>query len=221
MIGNQLALIRREIWEHRSIYVTPAAIAVIVTLGTLAMLLFAGGFAKELDVAIFGAQNLAGDAERQVALTGFFVGTSWLFLFAACDPDRFLHARLAVCRAQGQEHPVLALFADNRRRNRAVEVADRTGHHPAGCSARHYRHAHRQPHRYQSLGQCQRRRRRPSDLGIGATAGQLDVSAGGYPGKRYMDVAVYRLVPVCVSIYQAFAAADGIHAPGCDSSRSS
>lgn len=82
MIGNQLALIRREIWEHRSIYVTPAAIAVIVTLGTLAMLLFAGGFAKELDVAIFGAQNLAGDAERQVALTGFFVGTSWLFLFA-------------------------------------------------------------------------------------------------------------------------------------------
>ncbi|MGB5164214.1 MAG: ABC-2 transporter permease [Woeseiaceae bacterium] len=82
MIGNQLALIRREIWEHRSIYVTPAAIAVIVTLGTLAMLLFAGGYAKELDVAIFGAQNLAGDAERQVALTGFFVGTSWLFLFA-------------------------------------------------------------------------------------------------------------------------------------------
>jgi ABC-2 type transport system permease protein len=82
MIANQLALIRREIWEHRSIYVTPAAIAVIVTLGTLAMLLFAGGFAKELDVAIFGAQNLAGDAERQVALTGFFIGTSWLFLFA-------------------------------------------------------------------------------------------------------------------------------------------
>ena len=82
MIANQLALIRREIWEHRSIYVTPAAIAVIVTLATLAMLLFAGGFAKELDVAIFGAQNLAGDAERQVALTGFFIGTSWLFLFA-------------------------------------------------------------------------------------------------------------------------------------------
>lgn len=82
MIANQLALIRREIWEHRSIYVTPAAIAVIVTLGTLAMLLFAGGFAKELDVAIFGAQNLAGDAERQVVLTGFFIGTSWLFLFA-------------------------------------------------------------------------------------------------------------------------------------------
>lgn len=83
MIANQLALIRREIWEHRSIYVTPLAITSIVTLGTLAMLIFAGGFAKQLDIAIFGATNIAGDAERKVALTGFFIGTSWVFLFAA------------------------------------------------------------------------------------------------------------------------------------------
>jgi ABC-2 type transport system permease protein len=83
MIANQLALVRRELWEHRSIYVTPLAITSIVTLGTLAMLIFAGGFAKELDLAIFGATNIAGDAERKVALTGFFVGTSWAFLFAA------------------------------------------------------------------------------------------------------------------------------------------
>lgn len=83
MIGTQLALMKREVWEHRSIYVTPVAIASIVTLGTLAMLMFAGGFAKELDVAIFGATNIAGDAERKVALTGFFVGTSWVFLLAA------------------------------------------------------------------------------------------------------------------------------------------
>jgi len=83
MIANQLALLKREVWEHRSIYITPLAIASIVTLGTLAMLLFAGGFAKELDVAIFGAQNIAGDAERQAALTGFFVGTSGVFLLAA------------------------------------------------------------------------------------------------------------------------------------------
>jgi len=82
MIANQPALIKRELWEHRSIYVTPAAISVIVTLGVLAMLMLASGFAKELDVAIFGAQNLAGDDERRVALTGFFVGTSWVFLVA-------------------------------------------------------------------------------------------------------------------------------------------
>ena len=82
MIGHQLALIKRELWEHRSIYVTPAAIAVIVTLGVLAMLMLASGFAKELDMAIFGAQNIAGDAERRAALTGFFVMTSWVFLVA-------------------------------------------------------------------------------------------------------------------------------------------
>jgi len=82
MIAHQPALIKRELWEHRSIYVTPAAIAVIVTLGVLAMLMMASGFAKELDLAIFGAQNIAGDAERKAALTGFFVGTSWVFLVA-------------------------------------------------------------------------------------------------------------------------------------------
>lgn len=82
MIGHQLALIKREIWEHRSIYVTPLAIASIVTLGTLAAIIFASGFAHELDMAIFGATNIAGDAERRMALTGFFVGTSWLFVLA-------------------------------------------------------------------------------------------------------------------------------------------
>ena len=82
MIGNQLALIRRELWEHRSIFITPAAIAVIVTLGTLAAIMFASGFAEHLNVAIFGASNVAGDAERRGVLTAYFMGFSWLFLFA-------------------------------------------------------------------------------------------------------------------------------------------
>ena len=55
MIGQQFALLKREIWEHRSIYVTPIAIASIVSLSVLAMLVFASGFAKELDIAIIGA----------------------------------------------------------------------------------------------------------------------------------------------------------------------
>ena len=82
MITNQLALIRREIWEHRSIYVTPMVIAIIVTLGVFAMLIFASGFAAELDAVIFGATNIAGETERKAALTGFFLGTSWVFLIA-------------------------------------------------------------------------------------------------------------------------------------------
>ncbi len=82
MIANQLALMRREIWEHRSIYVTPLAIAAVITLGTLATLVFVGDFAEALDAAIVGAQNVAGDTERRAILAGFFIGTSWLFVVA-------------------------------------------------------------------------------------------------------------------------------------------
>ena len=79
MIDHYIALMKREFWEHRSIWVTPLAIASIIVLGTLTALMFAGDFAKELDVAIFGAQNIAGDMERRAMLTGFFVGPLPLF----------------------------------------------------------------------------------------------------------------------------------------------
>ena len=82
MIGHQLALIRREIWEHRAIYVTPIAIAVIVSLISLAGMVTVSAFDKEVHMALFGASNIAGDAERQAALTVFFLGTSWDFLLA-------------------------------------------------------------------------------------------------------------------------------------------
>lgn len=82
MIGHQLALIKRELWEHRSIFITPVAIAIIVTLATVATLMFASGFAEMLDIALFGASNVAGDAERKGALTAFFLSSSWLFMFA-------------------------------------------------------------------------------------------------------------------------------------------
>ena len=82
MIGHQLALIKREVWEHRSIYVTPIAIAVVVSLVSLAGMVTVSAFDKEVNIALFGATNIAGDAERQAALTVFFLGTSWVFLFA-------------------------------------------------------------------------------------------------------------------------------------------
>ncbi len=82
MIGHQLALVKREIWEHRSIYVTPIAIAVIVSLISLAGMVTVSAFDKEVHMALFSASNIAGDAERQAALTVFFLGTSWVFLFA-------------------------------------------------------------------------------------------------------------------------------------------
>lgn len=84
MIGYYVALIKRELWEHRSIFITPIAIASIVTLGTLMALMFSGEFQHELDLAIFGAQNVpgvAGVVGRRAFLTAFFSGTSSLFLF--------------------------------------------------------------------------------------------------------------------------------------------
>lgn len=82
MIGHQLVLVKRELWEHRSIFITPAAIGAIMALSVLATLMFASGFAKELDMVIFGAQNVAGEGERRAALTAFFVSTSTIFFVA-------------------------------------------------------------------------------------------------------------------------------------------
>ena len=82
MIANQLALIKREIWEHRAIYVTPVAIAIIVSLLSVAGMVTISAFDKEVNMALFGASNIAGEAERRAALTVFFLGTSWVFLFA-------------------------------------------------------------------------------------------------------------------------------------------
>ena len=80
MINHYMALIKREFWEHRSIWVTPVAIASIIILGTLTALMVVGDFSKELNLAFFSAQNIAGDIERKALLTGMFVGSSPLFL---------------------------------------------------------------------------------------------------------------------------------------------
>ena len=81
MIGHQLALLRREIWEHRSIYVAPTAVAVIMSLVSIAGMVTISAFDNEVRMAILGASNIVGDAERQAAMTVFFLGTSWIFLF--------------------------------------------------------------------------------------------------------------------------------------------
>lgn len=82
MISNQMVLIKRELWEHRSVFITPAAISAIMILGALAALMFVGEFQDELNVIIFGAQNLAGDLHRRAFLTAGFAGSSSIFVFA-------------------------------------------------------------------------------------------------------------------------------------------
>ncbi len=76
MIRNQLALIRREVWEHRAIYVTPAAIAIIVSLLTLTGQVSVSAFGEAVDLAIVGASNVDEDHRRVVMMALFGVVTS-------------------------------------------------------------------------------------------------------------------------------------------------
>ena len=81
MIMHQLALLQREIWEHRSIYVAPIAVAIIMSFVSIAGMVTVSAFDNEVRMAILGASNIVGDTERQAAMTVFFLGTSWIFLF--------------------------------------------------------------------------------------------------------------------------------------------
>jgi len=83
MIPHQFALVKREIWEHRSLYVTPAVIGLINVLILLTTMVFASGYQEIIDIGIVGAQNLAGEAERRAALFAVLMGNTAPFLFAS------------------------------------------------------------------------------------------------------------------------------------------
>jgi len=82
MIPHQFALIRREIWEHRSLYITPAVVALVMILTLLTAFVFASGYQEIVDIGIMGAQNLAGDTERRAALLAVLIGNTVPFLIA-------------------------------------------------------------------------------------------------------------------------------------------
>lgn len=81
MMGNQVALIRRELWEHRAIYVTPLVIALIVSIMAITGQVVLSAFDHEMDMAIIGASNL-GVAERAAAITALLTGISSLMVMA-------------------------------------------------------------------------------------------------------------------------------------------
>jgi ABC-2 type transport system permease protein len=82
MISHQFALIRREVWEHRSLYITPAVVGLVMVLTLLTAFVFASGYQEIVDIGIVGAQNLAGDAERRAALLAVLIGNTVPFLIA-------------------------------------------------------------------------------------------------------------------------------------------
>jgi len=98
MIMHQLALVRRELWEHRSIIITPIIIGALWSLAVLAT----GGIAEEIqaeldinapEVGIALASTVATDLHRSAMVNGLlfipstiiFFGMSILVFFYSLD----------------------------------------------------------------------------------------------------------------------------------------
>lgn len=81
MIQSQIALIRRELWEHRSIYVAPLVIALLVSLMSVTGQVAVSGFDHAVDIGILGATNL-GENERSAAINVLMISLSSTFVFA-------------------------------------------------------------------------------------------------------------------------------------------
>ena len=81
MIANQVALIKREFWEHRSIWITPAAISIVTVLMAATGLAIGDSFRYAADLAVVGASNV-GDAERRALLSAALSGVTFLFVLA-------------------------------------------------------------------------------------------------------------------------------------------
>ena len=80
MIRAQLALLQRELWEHRSLYVTPIVVALLLTLIAVTGQVSVEGM-KHVDLGIVGASNLPENA-RAAMLSGIMIGLSTTFIFA-------------------------------------------------------------------------------------------------------------------------------------------
>jgi ABC-2 type transport system permease protein len=79
MMRSQLALLQRELWEHRSIYVAPLVVVLLMTLAALTGHVSINGM-NHIDMGIVGASNLP-ESARAVVLTGIMIGLSTSFVF--------------------------------------------------------------------------------------------------------------------------------------------
>lgn len=83
MIGNQAALLKREVWEHRSIWITPAAVAAVVTVIAIAAVIMVAAFGEAINPEIERiADATLPDAVRRAALAVFLLGNTSVFIFA-------------------------------------------------------------------------------------------------------------------------------------------
>jgi ABC-2 type transport system permease protein len=83
MIGHQFALIKREIWEHRSIWITPAAVAFVLTFLAIAMVIMVAAFGEAINPEIEKiADATIPDGVRRAAFAVLMLGNFSLFLVA-------------------------------------------------------------------------------------------------------------------------------------------
>ncbi len=82
MITHQFALLKREVWEHRSIWMTPAVIGLVIIVGTLTGVMSLSNYAEEVDMGIVGASNVD-EMARRAALTGAFSVITGIFAVGA------------------------------------------------------------------------------------------------------------------------------------------
>jgi ABC-2 type transport system permease protein len=80
MIRSQYALLQRELWEHRSIYVAPVVVGILLTLIALTGQVSIDGM-NHIDIGIVGASNMPENA-RAAVLSGIMIGLSTTFVFA-------------------------------------------------------------------------------------------------------------------------------------------
>lgn len=107
MMQRQIALIRRELWEHRAIYITPLVVALIVSLFAIfgEVTVSSHDYAGEaMDLGIIGASNLS-DEHRSAILNGLMVFMS-LGLIVAMGIVTAIYALDALC-AERKDRSIL------------------------------------------------------------------------------------------------------------------
>ncbi len=81
MIGNQLALLRRELWEHRAIYVTPLVIALLISLMAITGQATISANDHVVELALWGAASMQ-EAQRTAMITAMSFGVDGLLALA-------------------------------------------------------------------------------------------------------------------------------------------
>ena len=79
MIRSQFALLQRELWEHRAIYVAPIVVAILMILASLTGQISLDGM-EHVDVSLVGAANIPENA-RAAVMSAMMIGLSTTFIF--------------------------------------------------------------------------------------------------------------------------------------------